>query len=151
VRKSDASRNVGAYRNSPGGIPMSDHEFKAGDYWLGPDDELLMVEDHPTDGVLFFNLDEEEEEFIELQVPEEDIEEENFRRIHVDSDDVQIVVKVEMSGVDHKFIFGRHFDGDAWPSQMIQQGESYNPGLGDIPEFVRFIVRDEIEGELTQK
>lgn len=133
-------------------------EYEAGAYWIGEDNELIRLEDIPTDGPLFEIVDEDDEYFKQFQVSVDEFEEGDFTRLELGKSDVGIVAKFESSGVEHEFEFGREFtpyewDGPAiiWPERLTQQGEGYRVTLDDVPEFVIRALEEEYGVEVVER
>lgn len=128
-------------------------QLPAGSYWTDPDNTLLQLEDVPTGGPLFDVVGTDDDHYSKVQVEADEFNTEDFTRVHIfhESDDREIKVKFDSSGVEHLYRFGIAPNGDAWPKYLVQGGETYRVNLEEIPEFVLNAVREVYDAEVNER
>jgi len=130
----------------PSGV---EYPLRVGDYFLARNGDLLCLKDVPTDGPLFENIREEDEEFANVQIETGEFDQSEYTRLMVRHIHDGVYVEVVLSGTLHEFQFTL-YDGELYPNELIQGGESFRIGPDDVPDFVLDAIEHQFSAEVTE-
>ncbi len=131
---------------------MIEHMLEVGSYWIDASGRVLRLEDIPTDGPLFRDIEEDDETFADVQMEIDEFDPDEFLQVEHERVEGGIDVKFRASGAEHRYEFAIDPKKDSvWPEWLVQGGESYRASLDEMPAFVVSIVEEEYGVKVVER